>query len=138
MEERLEAVLASEPVRRVRDVLSTAGRSQPDGALGADVGQHRGAAACLGRRGKKGQQNQALGRSHDGFSCKMHVKTGFGSLLIAFHLTDGEVSDSAQLVISLDIGPDIMPRAAMTAKGHISKANRAACRPRDIPQRSNA
>jgi transposase len=63
-------------------------------------------------------------------------------LPIGFHLTGGEVSDSTQLAISLDIGPDLTPRAAMTDKGYDSKINRAACRERGIvpviPYRSNA
>lgn len=42
------------------------------------------------------------------------------------------MSDCTQLAISLDIGPDITPRAAMTDKGYDSKANRAACRERGI------
>ncbi len=58
------------------------------------------------------------------------------------HLTGGEVSDCTQLETSLDIGPDIKPRAALTDKGYDSKANRAACRKRGIipviPHRSNA
>jgi hypothetical protein len=45
-------------------------------------------------------------------------------------------------VCSLEIGPDIRPRAAMTDKGYDSKANRDACRKRGIapviPYRSNA
>ena len=61
---------------------------------------------------------------------------------IAFHLTGGEVSDSTQLVTSLDIGPDITPRAALTDKGYDAASNRAACRKRGIipviPYRSNA
>ena len=61
---------------------------------------------------------------------------------IAFHLTGGEVSDTTQLEISLDIGPDIAPRAAITDKGYDSAANRAACRRRGIipviPHRENA
>ena len=60
---------------------------------------------------------------------------------IGVHLTGGEVSDSTQLETSLDIGPDITPRAAITDKGYDSKANRAACRKRGIvpiiPHRSN-
>jgi transposase len=62
-------------------------------------------------------------------------------LPIAFHLTGGEVSDSTQLETSLDIGPDITPRAALTDKGYDSAKNRAACRERGIapiiPHRSN-
>jgi transposase len=57
-------------------------------------------------------------------------------------LTGGEVNDCTQLECSLDIGPDIKPRAAMTDKGYDSKANRAACRDRGIlpviPHRANA
>jgi len=90
---------------------------------------------------KGGQQNQALGRSRGGFTCKIHLKTDFDGLPIAFHLTGGEVSDSTQLTTSLDIGPNIKPRAAMTDKGYDAKANRAACRERGIvpviPHRSN-
>ena len=60
---------------------------------------------------------------------------------IAFHVTGGEVSDSTQLETSLDIGPDITPRAALTDKGYDSAKNRAACRERGIapviPYRSN-
>jgi transposase len=89
-----------------------------------------------------GQENQALGRSWGGFSSKIHLKTDFDGLPIAFHLTGGEVSDTTQLEISLDIGPDIAPRVAITDKGCDSAANRAACRRRGIipviPYRENA
>jgi transposase len=90
---------------------------------------------------KGGQKNQALGRSRGGFSSKIHLKTDFDGLPIGFHLTGGEVSDSTQLATSLDIGPDITPRAVMTDKGYDAKSNRAACRERGIipviPHRSN-
>ncbi len=97
---------------------------------------------ALNSPAQKGQQNQALGRSRGGFSSKIHLKTDFDGLPVGFHLTGGEVSDSTQLETSLDIGPDITPRAAMTDKGYDSKANRVACRARGIvpviPYRSNA
>jgi transposase len=90
---------------------------------------------------KGGQQNQALGQSRGTFSSKIHLKTDFDGLPIAFHLTGGEVSDRTQLATSLDIGPDITPRAAMTDKGCDSNSNRAACRERHIipviPHRAN-
>jgi transposase len=90
---------------------------------------------------KGGQGNQALGHSRGGFSSKIHLKTDLDGLPIAFHLTGGEVHDSTQLATSLDIGPDITPRAAMTDKGYDSKSNRAACRQRGIipviPHRSS-
>ena len=62
-------------------------------------------------------------------------------LPIAFHLTGGEVSDCTQLECSLDIGPDIAPRAGGTDKGYASKGNRAVLRERRIipviPHKSN-
>ena len=60
---------------------------------------------------------------------------------LAFHLTGGQASDCTQLETSLDIGPEITPRAALTDKGYDSAANRVACRKRGIlpviPHRSN-
>jgi transposase len=142
VEQRLEAILAAQPLGGLRGVLSTPGGDQQDGTSRTDVRQYRGAGTCLGRWRKRGQQNQALGRSRGGFSTKIHLKTDFDGLPIAFHLTGGQVSDSTQLKTSLDIGPDIKPRAAMTDKGYDSANNRAACRERGIvpiiPHRSNA
>ncbi len=59
-------------------------------------------------------------------------KTDFGGLPLGFHLTGGEVSDSTQLQTSLDIGPDVRPRAALTDKGYDAQANRAAFGARGI------
>lgn len=138
----MEAVLAIEPIGRVRGILPGTGRDEPDRAPGADVRQHRGAGARVGGRRKRGQHKEALGRSRGGFSCKIHLKTDFRGLPLSFHLTGGEVSDSTQLPTSLDIGPDIQPRAALTDKGYDAQANRAACRARGIvpviPHRANA
>jgi hypothetical protein len=47
------------------------------------------------------------------------LKTDFGGLPIAFHLTGGEASDSRNFETLLDIGPDINPRAALGDKGTI-------------------
>ena len=70
------------------------------------------------------------------------MKTDFGGLPIAFHLTGGEASDSRNFETLLDIGPDINPRAALGDKGYDSKSNREAARHRGIcpaiPHRSNA
>jgi hypothetical protein len=71
-----------------------------------------------------------LGRSHGGFSTKIHLKTDFDGFPIAFILTGGEASDSPQFATLLDIGPEIRPRAALADKGYDSKANRAAARKR--------
>ena len=69
------------------------------------------------------------------------MKTDFGGLPIAFHLTGGEASDSRNFETLLDIGPDLNPRAALGDKGYNSKSNRDAARQRGIcpaiPYRSN-
>ena len=97
--------------------------------------------AHVSAAGAKGQNNQALGRSRGGFSTKVHLKTDFGGLPIAFHLTGGEASDSRNFETLLDIGPDINPRAALGDKGYDSKLNREAARQHGIcpaiPYRSN-
>jgi transposase len=63
-------------------------------------------------------------------------------LPLAFHLTGGEASDSRNFEVLIDIGPDIVPRAAITDKGYDSKANRDGARRRGIcpviPYKSNA
>ena len=70
----VEAVLAAQPGWRVRGLLRRAHGYKPDGPLGPDVRLDRGASACLGRWGERGQQDQALGRSRGGFSTKIHLK----------------------------------------------------------------
>jgi Transposase DDE domain len=69
------------------------------------------------------------------------LKTDFGGLPIAFHLTGGEASDSRNFETLLNIGPNINPRAALGDKGYDSKSNREAARQRGIcpaiPYRSN-
>ncbi|WP_420604665.1 IS5 family transposase [Methylobacterium sp.] len=91
---------------------------------------------------KGGQQDQALGRSRGGFSTKIHLKTDFSGLPLAFVLTGGEAGDSPQFETLLDLGPDVRPRAAVTDKGYDSKRNRAAARVRGIapiiPCKANA
>ena len=75
LEQRLETVLAIEPGRDLRSLLRCAGGDERDGASRADVQFHRGARPCLGSRRKRGQNDQALGRSRGGFSTKIHLKT---------------------------------------------------------------
>ena len=90
---------------------------------------------------KRGQ-HQALGRSRGGFSTKIHLKTDLDGLPLDFHLTGGEASDSTQFETSLDIGPDVRPRIAVTDKGYDSEANRVAALARGItpviPRRENS
>jgi len=142
LEQRLEAVLAVEPSRDLRSLLRCARGDERERASGADVRLHGGPRPRLGGRGKRGQDDQALGRSRGGFSTKIHLKVDLDGLPLAFHLTGGEASDSRNFEVLLDIGPDIAPRAAITDKGYDSKANRDACRKRGvcpvIPYKSNA
>src|SRR5919202_1872745 len=81
---------------------------------------------------KGGQDGQALGRSRGGFSSKIHLKVDLDGLPLAFHLTEGQAGDSPQFEILLDLGPDIVPRAALGDKGYDAKANRSAARERSI------
>ena len=91
---------------------------------------------------KGGQDDQALGRSRGGFSTKIHLKVDLDGLPLAFHLTGGEASDSRNFELLLDIGPDILPRAAITDKGYDAKSNRDGARKRGIcpviPHRATA
>jgi transposase len=87
---------------------------------------------CLGGRGKRGQKDQALGRSRGGFSTKIHLKTDFDGHPIAFDLTGGEKGDAPHFPILLGLGPDVDPRAAIGDKGYASRANRQAARDRGI------
>jgi len=61
---------------------------------------------------------------------------------LAFHLTEGQASDSPQFEVLLDLGPDIAPRAAVGDKGYDSTGNRLAARQRSvcpvIPVKSSA
>ena len=72
---------------------------------------------------------------------QVHLKVDRDGHPLAFPLTEGQASDSAQFEVLLDLGPDITPRAAVGDKGYACKANRAAARERGIapviPHKSN-
>lgn len=142
LEQRVETVLAIEPIRDFRSLFRRAGGDERGCPSGADVRFHRGACPRLGSWRKRGQDEQALGRSRGGFSTKIHLKVDLDGLPLAFHLTGGEASDSRNFEVLLDIGPDIAPRAAITDKGYDAKANRDGARKRGIcpviPYKSNA
>jgi transposase len=114
---------------------------QPDRRADPNVRQHVNPSTCLCRGGKRGQENQALGRSRGGFGTKIHIKCDKQGLPLDFHLTGNEASDSIQFEILADIGPDVTPRAIVCDKGYDAKANRQAARRRGIvpviPYRSN-
>ena len=142
LERGLEALLAAQSVGGVRSHVRGARRDEHHRPPRADARLDHGPCACVGSRLKRGQNGQALGRSRGGFSTKIHLKTDFGGLPIAFDLTPGQASDSRHFPILLDLGPDIAPRAAIGDKGYDSKANREAARSRGIcpviPTKTNA
>jgi len=142
LERRLEALLAAQSVGGVRRHVRGARRDELHRPPRADARLDHGPCACVGSRLKRGQNGQALGRSRGGFSTKIHLKTDFGGLPIAFDLTPGQASDSRHFSILLDLGPDITPRAVVGDKGYDSKANREAARSRGIcpviPTKTNA
>lgn len=141
MEQRLEALRQIEQGGHLRDVLRSSGRAVVIGASDPDVRFHHRARPCLGGGRKRGQKNQALGRSRGGFSTKIHIKTDLNGHPIAFDLTGGEKADAPHLPILLGLGPDIEPRAVVGDKGYASKANRQAARNRGaiavIPHKAN-
>ena len=67
-----------------------------------------------------------------GFSTKIHLKVDLDGRPLAFHLTEGQASDSPQFEVLLNLGPDITPRAAAGDKGYDSTGNRSAARERGI------
>ena len=141
VEQRVEAVRPAEQSRRVRDLLRPPRCAQFVSASGADVRLDHRASPCLGSRRKRGQKDQALGRSRGGFSTKIHLKTDFDGHPIAFDLTGGEKGDAPHFPILLGLGPDVDPRVAIGDKGYASKANRQAARNRGaipvIPHKAN-
>src|SRR5260370_41745312 len=114
----LEAVLAAEPARRVRGDAGDFGRNERHRAPRPDGRFDGRARPCLGGRGKRGQQSQALGRSRGGFFTKIHLKTDFDGLPLAFHLTGREASHSPHFALLLDIGPAVThPARSPTDRG---------------------
>jgi len=62
-------------------------------AVPGDGGQHSGARSPLGRRCKRGTQNQAIGRSRGGPTTKIHALCDPFGRLYALMLTGGHVHD---------------------------------------------
>src|SRR6202045_2165408 len=84
LEQHLEALLALELQRRVRNFLRSARLLERAGASRADVRLDRHPRACVGGRRKRGQDGEALGRSRGGFSTKIHLKTDLDGYPIGF------------------------------------------------------
>jgi transposase len=132
LEQRVETLRSLEQGRRLRGVLRHARIDEFYGASHSDVRLDHRARSCVGGRSKRGQEEQALGRSRGGFTTKIHAKSDASGDIIAFDLTGGEAFDGRHFETLLDIGPDIQPRAVICDKGYASKANRDAARRRCI------
>ena len=126
----MAALSPSEPVGSVRGLFRHVGGFERHGAPGSDVRFDRDPRACIGGRRKRGQENQALGRSRGGFGTKIHLKTDFDGLPIAFDLTGGEAGDSPHFETLMDLGPDVRPRVIVADKGYDSARNRQLARQR--------
>ena len=101
---------------------------QPQRRTDPDVQKHLRARARLRRGGKRGQENQALGRSRGGFGTNIHVKCDREGHPLDFHLTANRTSDTTQFELLLDSGPDVIPRGVIADKGYDTASNRAAAR----------
>ena len=98
-----------------------------------------GAGAPLGVRRKKGEKNQAIGRSRGGRTTKIHALTDTECRPIAFLLTGGNVADCTAAGSLLNHLPDCRIRHA--DKGYDSDAIRRRVEARDtlpnIPPKAN-
>ena len=82
--------------------------------MGDDRFYHYQSASTLRWR-KRGQKNQALGRSCGGFSTKIHAACDALGNPIRFILTSGEVSDYKQALALLD---GLQAKAVLADKGY--------------------
>ena len=81
-------------------------------------------------------------RSWDGFSTRIHLKTDFDGLPIAFDLTGGQAADSPHFETLIDLGPDVRSRVIVADKAYDSAKNLQRAREKEsltvIPHRKNA
>ncbi|MGI9438002.1 MAG: hypothetical protein ACR2Q4_24740 [Geminicoccaceae bacterium] len=59
-----------------------------------------------------------------GFDTKIHLKTDHQGQPIAFRLTGGEKNGAPVFYISLDLGPDLTPRAIVADKDYDKSQSR--------------
>src|SRR5579862_653189 len=77
-----------------RHLADNAGSAGGSGIVGiAEHRQHHLKGPSLRRRGKRGGQKQAIGRSRGGRTTKIHAVANASGQLIAFDLTPGQVGD---------------------------------------------
>lgn len=98
-----------EPTRSLADAVCRARRVRRSAADG-DVGQHGCACQPRGGRGKRGEQNQAIGRSRGGRTTKIHALADGCGRLYALLLSPGHSHDirSARALLSSVAAPALL------------------------------
>ncbi len=86
--------------------LRRVGRNLRDAAVAGDRFDHN-KSTPLGRRRKRGEQTQAIGRSRGGRTTKIHALTDALCRPVAFHLTPGQASDITTAPELLALAPAI-------------------------------
>ena len=78
---------------------------------------HHSRPSARRRRAKKGDQDQGLGRSHGGFSTKIHLWSTALGFRVAVTLSGGQVSDVKGYAPVMD-EPGPQPRVPLADKGY--------------------
>ena len=139
LEQRVETLRSLEQGRRLRGLLRHARIDEFHRASHSDVRFDHRARSCISGRSKRGQEDQALGRSQGGFTTKIHAKSDASGAIIALDLTGGEAFDGRHFETRLDLGPDIQPRAVISRQrlrqqGQPGRREEAPHRSRHPPQ----
>lgn len=108
-------------------------------AQGDDDRQHGGAGASRGKRRKRGERDQAIGRSRGGRTTKIHVLIDHQGRPLAFRLTGGNVAD---ITVAAPLLHELAPSAWLIGdKGYDADHLRALLESRGtiavIPNKSN-
>jgi hypothetical protein len=103
LEQHLEALLALEPQRRVRNFLRSARRLERAGASREDVRLDRHPRACVGGWRKSGRMAKHSGAPGEASQPRSVSKTDLDGYPIGFHLTGGGALDSSRRHLSRSV-----------------------------------
>src|SRR4029077_14255238 len=113
LEQRVETLRSLEQGRRLRGVIRHARIHEFYGPSHSDVRLDHCARSRVGGRSKRGQEEQALGRSRGGFTTKIHAKSDASGDIIAFDPTRGEAPDGTTFPLAR---PGGKPSAGVTSR----------------------